>query len=259
MIEFLKYLWRQPRQLREYSKLFRFRDGLVLMLRGKPGGVISIFSKELQQHITLRPGTSDLKVILKVLAEHEYAVRFPADPKLIIDAGANIGISALYFAWRFPDAKIYAIEPEDGNFELLKQNCKDRRNIRLQKAALWNYPARVVLQDKDAANWCFSVKPAEGDEGKIDTVTIPQILDDSGLQRIDILKIDIEGSEKALFSNDYDAWLSRVRLLIIELHDHYVPGCAKAFYSALYSRPFTQELSGENVVIHFDPVKNSLE
>jgi FkbM family methyltransferase len=257
MIEFIKHLRRQLGQLRKFSKLFRFRDGLALMLRGKSGGVISIFSKELQQHITLRLGTSDLEVILKVLAMHEYAVRFPTNPKLIIDAGANIGISALYFARKFPNAKIYAIEPEDGNFELLKQNCKDRRNIRLQKAALWSCPTRVVLRNEDAANWCFSVKPAEGDEGKIDTVTIPQILGDSGLQKIDILKIDIEGSEKALFSNDYNTWLSCVRLLIIELHDRYLPGCSKAFYSALCSRPFAQELSGENVVIYFDPEKTN--
>jgi FkbM family methyltransferase len=255
MIGFIKQLCRQLWQLRRFSKLFRFRDGLALMRRGKPGSVIRIFSKELQQNIILRPGTSDLKVILQILDKHEYAVHFPTNPGLIIDAGANIGISALYFAQKFPNAKIYAIEPEDGNFELLKQNCKDRQNIRLQKAALWSRPARVILQNQDAANWAFSVKPAEGDEGKIDTVTIPQILGDSDFQQIDILKIDIEGSEKDLFSNDYATWLPFVRILIIELHDHYLSGCSKAFYSALCSRSFAQELSGENIVIYFDTGK----
>jgi len=117
------------------------------------------FSKELQQFISLRLGTSDLGVIVKVLGSHEYGFPFDGTPKLIIDAGANIGISALYFAQRFPDAKIYAIEPEEGNFELLKKNCNGRPNIILKKAALWNHSTRVIFRP-EAENWhLLSKKP----------------------------------------------------------------------------------------------------
>ena len=49
--------------------------------------------------------------------------------------------------------------------------------------------------------------------------TVDEILDESGFDRIDILKIDIEGAEKEVFEGDVGRWISRVNLLVLELHD----------------------------------------
>jgi FkbM family methyltransferase len=234
-----------------YSRLFRIRDAFVLVLRRKSRGTVAIFSKEVQQRINIRPRTSDLTVARKILDSHEYEVCCDANPRLIIDAGANIGFSALYFAQRYPNAMIYAIEPEEENFRLLKRNCDGRKNILPRRAALWSRRARLDFKDDKAEKWAFAVKESDGAKGGIEAVTIPQILDESGFDAIDILKMDIEGAEKELFSNGCDKWLPKVRILIIELHDRVLPGCSDAFYSALRPMQFSREDRGENVIIYF--------
>mgnify|MGYP000361339186 CR=1 FL=1 len=49
----------------------------------------------------------------------------------------------------------------------------------------------------------------------------------------DLLKIDIEGAEKELFSENTDYWLGKVNMIIIELHDWMRKDCSKNFYSAI--------------------------
>jgi hypothetical protein len=57
--------------------------------------------------------------------------------------------------------------------------------------------------------------------------------------RIDILKLDIEGAELEIFSGPCE-WLSKVAILLIELHDRVAPGCSLTFYSALARYDFTE-------------------
>ena len=143
-------------------------------------------------------------------------------------------------------AKIYAIEPEKENFKVLERNCANNSNIILKHAALW--PTKEMLSlANDATNdaWSFSIQQKPGD---IETVTVDQILAESGIERIDLLKLDIEGSERELFSSKPD-WLKKVDQIAIELHDRYKPGCAQAFYSSIVNNMFRQELRGENVFV----------
>ena len=73
----------------------------------------------------------------------------------------------------------------------------------------------------------------------------------SGLKQIDVLKLDIEGSERELFLKD-TTWLNHVSIIAIELHDRYEPGCTRAVYQKLVERQFRQEVRGENVFIRLD-------
>jgi len=190
-------------------------------------------------------------VILKILGAHEYSQPQLREPTLVIDAGANIGISSLYFAHRYPAAKVYAIEPEARNFDLLTLNCKDVRSIIPWRAAVWNRLVPLSLTDPAAESWAFSVVETFGPSGTIQSVTIPDILAHAKCDEIDLLKLDIEGAELELFSQDWDEWLPKVKTLVIELHDRFVPGCSTAFYKAITSRPFSQTVMGENVLISF--------
>jgi hypothetical protein len=88
----------------------------------------------------------------------------------------------------------------------------------------------------------------------VPSVTIGDILRESGFDHIDILKLDIEGAEKELFREGWEEWLPKVRMIVIELHDRFVPGCSQSFYSAILKRPFRQEVNGENVLIRFGPL-----
>ena len=81
--------------------------------------------------IVLRKGTSDKDVFNQIFIKQEYNYNFweNYNPKFIIDCWANIWYSTIYFANRFPDALIYAIEPETSNYEIILKNISNYKNI----------------------------------------------------------------------------------------------------------------------------------
>ena len=84
-------------------------------------------------NIKIRPFSGDLFVLYEVLLHRCYYLPdalLPPDVRVILDCGANVGITALYFAWRYPNARIFCIEPDDRNFELLKRNSAGEPRIR---------------------------------------------------------------------------------------------------------------------------------
>ena len=77
----------------------------------------------IQSPVNLRLNTSDIPTFEKIFVHLEYQVDRIIDPKVIIDAGANIGLSAIYFSNKYPSANIIAIEPETFLFKLLEPSC----------------------------------------------------------------------------------------------------------------------------------------
>lgn len=87
------------------------------------------------------------------------------------------------------------------------------------------------------------------EEECLKAITIDDILKKSGHDQIDILKLDVEGAEKEIFSNSYEYWLPRVKVLILEIHDWIKKGCGDSFYSAIKKYNFKESRSEENVVL----------
>jgi len=175
-------------------------------------------------------------------------------PKVIIDAGANIGLASVLFANRYPDAKIIAIEPENSNFELLKQNVAPYPNIIPLHAALWHKNEKINLIDPGLGKWGF-ITEANTSSGSLPgqichtvmAMTLEKIMTDHNLSKINILKIDIEGAEKEVFS-DTSAWIEKIDSLIIELHERMKAGCTLSFYAG--AKGFDKEWKhGENVYL----------
>lgn len=214
-----------------------------------PRGEMNLFVRNLHRQVTIRPGSSDLRCLRKVFVNYEYLLPFETNPKLIVDAGANIGLATLFFAGAFPRAQIIAIEPEASNYDLLVRNCAGMTNVTLCNAAVWHTETSLQIANPDAEKWAFTVTPGTLNGSGIKALTIPQILDQSGHDTIDILKLDIEGAERELFQEGCEKWLSRVKMIIIELHDRSVPGCTQAFYSRICQVPFRQEIRGENIFV----------
>ena len=184
-----------------------------------------------------RPGTSDEGVIAQVFKNGDYNFRrlrrgaelvgycelgasFKKSP-LIIDAGANIGASAVFFAQAFPKAHIVAIEPEDDNFELLSENARGL-SVKCIRAAVASKPGMIDLVDPGEGSWGF--RTSTSGDGKptgqsVNCVTINEIYQAHALDCFPfIVKIDIEGGEADLFSQSTE-WVARTPLIIIELHD----------------------------------------
>lgn len=181
---------------------------------------------------------------------HEYALPIENfQPKFIIDGGGNIGCSAVYFANLYKDAQIYSVEPATDNFKLLKYNTSFYDNIHVINSALWHKETFIkVKMIENNLGWMASETNAN-DLNAIKTTTILKILKESGFDKIDLLKIDIEGAEKEVFSDpNVDEWLSKVNVLVIELHDRMKRGCGNAFFRAMTKYNWFFAFRGENLI-----------
>lgn len=202
----------------------------------------------------LRIPTSDIPTYRQVFINHEYRFNAENPPHVIVDAGANIGLAAIYFANKYPDARIIAIEPEISNYELLKHNVAPYTNITPVQSALWHKNEEVNLIDPGFGKWAFMTEENTAKTNisrhvchAVMGMTVDKIIRDYNLERIDVLKIDIEGAEKEVFS-DTSAWIECVDSIIIELHERMKPGCNRSFYCG--SNGFDNEwLQGENVYL----------
>lgn len=206
----------------------------------------------------LRIPSSDIPTYKQVFIKKDYAFKVEKNPGIIVDAGANIGLASIYFANKYPDAKIIALEPEQSNFELMKKNIAPYPNIIPVHAALWHQNEEIHLIDPGLGKWGFMTEikhPVEKLPGEVChpvmAVTIDKLMQDYSLTQIDILKIDIEGAEKEVFS-DTSSWIKKINTIIIELHERMKPGCNRCFYCG--SNGFDHEWQqGENIYLSRDP------
>jgi len=170
-------------------------------------------------------------------------------PPLVIDCGANIGASPIWFARSYPEAQVVALEPEEHNFQILRLNCRKYPNVQPENAAISCADETVYLEDPGKGDWGFRTtnRPVAA------SVPVKAYSIDSIEKRFPeavlfLVKIDIEGGEARLFETNYD-WIERAMVIIIELHDWLLPGaansnnCLKAL--SRYERDFV--FIGENV------------
>jgi FkbM family methyltransferase len=172
--------------------------------------------------LILRTFAGDLFVLYEVLLDCCYFIPnsylAPNTVRAIIDCGANIGITALYFASRYPNAKIYCVEPHPENFAILKQNVQFQSRIIPIHAAVVAQPNTSVRLSVDEPAWGNKLSQ-KGEGIDVPAITVSEICEKYGLQDIDLLKVDIEGAEEAMFADA--GFLSRVKAGIIELHGQY--------------------------------------
>lgn len=185
--------------------------------------------------VWVRLGTTDASVLRQVLMERHYEFPLMPHPRVIVDAGANIGLSAVFFANKYPGAVIIAIEPEDSNFEMLQRNAQPYSQIKPMKAALWNEDKLISLVDPGQGAHGFQTVGENAGQcpllGLTQAMKLETLMKDRGFDRIDILKIDIEGAEKEVFEDSAN-WISHVGVVLAELHDDLKPGCGRAFAEA---------------------------
>jgi FkbM family methyltransferase len=207
---------------------------------------INIYGKAL----AVRIGASDISVFQAVFLEDAFDLSsLCSNPKLILDLGANVGYASVFFAHAYPEAKILAVEPEESNFKILQENTKPYKNVVPIQAAIWNKKEKLQIKDPNAEKWGIQVSEFKGEESSVavDAVTVDDLLVKSGLDAIDILKIDIEGAELNLFSSNFESWLSKTRVLVIELHGGF---CAEVFNKAVDGYGFNRKQSGEHTILY---------
>jgi FkbM family methyltransferase len=142
---------------------------------------------------------------------------------LIIDCGANIGASVTWFAARYPEAHIIAVEPAAENFALLRRNCAGL-DVDFRLAGIASADGSAYLDNPSGAHMGFRTT-TERRGVEIDLVSVGSLLDSKPASAYApfLLKVDIEGAEKNLFDGDTDP-INRFPLIILEPHDWLMPG-----------------------------------
>lgn len=205
-----------------------------------------IFIPELKENLSIRPSSSDFDVFLQVFRNREYDIGFNTSIKTIIDAGANNGYTARFLSMKYPLARIFSIEPDPDNYAELEKNVKPISNITPIFGALIGGDKSKNVKLGSGKHWCRRI---EVGDGEIPGYPLRSIMDHYKISRIDLLKIDIEGGEKDVFSSGTELWLDHVVNIVIELHDRWVKGTAKTFFDALSHKNYSMEVSGENVIL----------
>ena len=218
-----------------------FRAAMLAKRVGWHDGVsLKLHPANLLHPIVLRINSTDADVYRQVLVEEEYAAAIDQHAEIIVDCGANVGYTSAYLLSRFPDARVVAIEPFPANAEICRRNLAPYgRRATVIEAAVWSHNGRLVLDHAGGNEWGVRVRTARaGEVGDIEAIDLPSL----GLNHIDLLKVDIEGSEANLFANGTDRWLPRVSNIAIELHG---TECQERFRSAMAGYRYMPLRSGE--------------
>lgn len=249
----MKFIERLKRE-----RLFLRTLGLGYLIARKAVGPGVVCARTRFGPLYFRPGESDLLTLWQTLGAREYdlacfahaatvtqayeAALAAGRTPVILDAGANIGGASLWFSSQFPQARIFAIEPDPANAELCRRNTAGR-NVEVIEGAVGAKPGSVSLVSADAA---WGVQTTRG--GAIPVVTVRDILARAQDPALLIAKIDIEGFESDLFA-DETGWINDATALFIEPHDWMLPGkgTSRAFRTAI-GPEFDMLISGENLV-----------
>lgn len=193
--------------------------------------------------LVCRPQTSDIDVFKQIYAQHEYSCLTHLSNEesgLIIDCGANAGFSTAYLLSHFPQSTVFAVEPDPGNYATLLRNVKSYSDrVQCFRAAIWSKDGitlNLSSSDGDGREWARTVGETYDLSGQlVESVSIGKLLTMSGFKRVKLLKIDIEGAEKDVFSESSVEWLAYVDCIVIELHG---TECEEIFMRAVLDQGF---------------------
>ncbi len=215
------------------SKKLRWsKTGFVKARSSESLSTISIEHSLGKRSLYLRTYAGDIDIFYEIFFKKIYA--FPVSQagrvRTVVDLGANVGLSALYFLQQYPQARVICVEPEPSNFIMLAKNLQPEiatgKVMAIQEAAMGK-DGFVSFESADAK---YNSKVMEdGADTNVPSVSMPTLMQRCAIDHIDLLKVDVEGAEKYIFSGETD-WLRSVDDVLIELHsDEAHVLCMQAF------------------------------
>jgi FkbM family methyltransferase len=177
-----------------------------------------------------RPDASDVHVAYECFLHgnrNAYESRHlpsQTEVRTVVDVGANVGASILFWRSRYPAAKIYGFEPEPDNFSMLRRNAEGLRDVFVFNEALGDRTGEIrFIHSPGAGNeggWSMYQRGARGGEKEL---TLPIVRGEEkmralGIDRIDVLKVDTEGAERVVIAGLGPQLLARTGYVCGELH-----------------------------------------
>jgi FkbM family methyltransferase len=166
--------------------------------------------------IRYRLNKGDLHSIREIWFQEAYHLPFDGPQSgVLLDLGANIGMTSVWLAKKFPFQQVIAVEPDPNNVALLRQNL-DLNGIANQvlQAAIGPMEGTGRFAPSELSNLG---KLTESGALSVPIITVEAVINKFKLPNIALLKIDIEGGERELFDGPTD-WLTRTETVIIEFH-----------------------------------------
>ena len=188
----------------------------------------------LREPVYIRNQPADHALFTQLFVQKEYGVAISTPVKRIIDCGANIGLACLYFLRQYPHATITCIEPDAANFLMLQMNTRTAPNVTCLRKAVWNKQESLTIYGQSRGAAGLMVRKADtAIETTVEGVSLDLLIKENEV--IDILKIDIEGSEKEVLLMGNTSWLQRVNRMLVEIHDDIHPGLTADIINKLFS------------------------
>lgn len=212
--------------------------------------------------VFLRKNSSDHQVFRQIFEHNEYddfinyvsSYIHPLKVKAIVDLGSNIGMSICLLKKAFPKARVLGVEPEKENLFQLHLNIKanNLKKVSIEQGAIWAVNRKdlaISREFRDGENWSFQVVSGREDSD-IKGITLAGLMQKHRMNDIDVLKIDIEGSEKILFENKSVAgtFLPKTKFLVLEVHPEVIG--MEAVQQMLESFNFKVKISGNLIFGH---------
>jgi FkbM family methyltransferase len=157
-----------------------------------------------------------LHSIDEIFVQEVYKFSSQVTDPVILDCGANIGLSVIYFKKLYPEARITAFEADSAIFRTLKENIKSYNysHVSLIHSAVWKERAVLSFFSEGSVGGMIDMKQVH----QANMIEVPSIrLRDYLEAKIDFLKIDIEGAEYEVLKDCKDL-LVNVSNLFIEYH-----------------------------------------
>jgi FkbM family methyltransferase len=158
-------------------------------------------------------------VLDEIFRQAIYPLDGVGDPGTIVDLGSHVGASILFFRRRFPDARIVGFEPDPANFRKLSRNVGHLSGVELHNIAIAAADGPVEFYESGAYDgWASSLTRSTPWQRpvQVEGRTLESALAACGIERIDLLKIDVEGAEYAILGGYRN--LGAVAHVIGEVH-----------------------------------------
>lgn len=237
---------------RNLLRTFNFIDSAIIVIAIKLN-FRKIYLPFGSKTFYVRKKTKDKETFKEVFNSNIYSLKLPIIPKTIIDAGANVGFASIFFKSKFKQSEIVALEIESNNCDYFKKNTEKYNNIELIQKGLYNKDGKFIIEDPYNATNSYVIKEVtETENFDIESITLDTILTLKKWETIDLLKIDIEGAEKSLFESNYENWLPKTKIIMIETHDRMIPKCSYAVMKAINEYDFILYTTNEGTLIYFN-------
>lgn len=213
----VRKLFSEVNFLLRFNTFFKILEFIIKKITGKNNFIkIKIFKNK----IILRTNPSDLKTLKNNMTDE---FDFLKDEKFkdintIYDCGSFIGGSIIKFSKLFPSARIYGYEPNEENFLLLKKNTDFIKNVKINNLAISNAVKQDQLYGSKKGVCSYTLIKDDNNHliQNIECSTIENEMMKNNNQIIDLIKIDIEGSEYQIFENE--KILNFLKIIVIEMH-----------------------------------------